>query len=51
MLDQPSPEARIWGTAAVCARSVEAGVHVLRVHDVDPIRQVVTMAAAVARQP
>jgi dihydropteroate synthase len=51
VLDQPSPEARIWGTAAVCARSVEAGVHVLRVHDVDPIRQVVTMAAAVARQP
>ena len=50
VLDQPSPEARIWGTAAVCARSVEAGVHVLRVHDVDPIRQVVTMAAAVARQ-
>lgn len=51
VLDQPSPEARIWGTAAVCARSVEAGVHVLRVHDVDPIRQVVTMAAAVARHP
>lgn len=51
VLDQPSPEARIWGTAAVCARSVEAGVHVLRVHDVGPIRQVVTMAAAVARHP
>ncbi|WP_114992624.1 dihydropteroate synthase [Synechococcus sp. UW179A] len=50
VLDQPRAKARIWGTAAVCARAVEAGVHVLRVHDVGPISQVVTMAAAVARQ-
>ena len=50
VLDQPRAKARIWGTAAVCARAVEAGVHVLRVHDVGPIHQVVTMAAAVARQ-
>ena len=50
VLDQPRAKARIWGTAAVCARAVEAGVHVVRVHDVGPIHQVVTMAAAVARQ-
>ena len=50
VLDQPRAKARIWGTAAVCARAVEAGVHVVRVHDVGPISQVVTMAAAVARQ-
>ena len=50
VLDQPRAKARIWGTAAVCARALEAGVHVLRVHDVGPIHQVVTMAAAVARQ-
>ena len=50
VLDQPLAKARIWGTAAVCARAVEAGVHVVRVHDVGPISQVVTMAAAVARQ-
>ena len=50
VLDQPLAKARIWGTAAVCARAVEAGVHVVRVHDVGPIHQVVTMAAAVARQ-
>ena len=50
VLDQPRSKARIWGTAAVCARAVEAGVHVVRVHDVGPIHQVVTMAAAVARQ-
>ena len=50
ILDQPRAKARIWGTAAVCARAVDAGVHVVRVHDVGPIHQVVTMAAAVARQ-
>ncbi|QNI55093.1 dihydropteroate synthase [Synechococcus sp. BIOS-E4-1] len=50
VLDQPLAKARIWGTAAVCARAVEAGIHVVRVHDVGPISQVVTMAAAVARQ-
>ena len=50
VLDQPRAKARIWGTAAVCARAVEAGVHVVRVHDVGPISQVVIMAAEVARQ-
>ena len=50
VLDQPRAKARIWGTAAVCSRAVEAGVHVVRVHDVGPISQVVTMAAAVSRQ-
>ncbi len=47
VLDEPRAKARLWGTAAVCARAVEAGVAVLRVHDVGPIRQVVTMAAAI----
>ena len=50
VLDQPRAKARIWGTAAVCARAVEAGVHVVRVHDVGQISQVVNMAVAVARQ-
>ena len=50
VLDQPRAKARIWGTAAVCARAVDAGVHVVRVHDVGPIHQVVTMAAAVSRR-
>lgn len=49
VLNQPKPKARIWGTAAVCARAQAAGVHVLRVHDVGPIHQVVTMGKAVAR--
>lgn len=50
VLNQPRAKARIWGTAAVCARAVDAGVHVVRVHDVGPISQVVTMAAAVTQQ-
>ncbi len=49
VLNQAKPKARIWGTAAVCARAQAAGVHVLRVHDVGPIHQVVTMGKAVAR--
>ena len=49
VLDEPRARARIWGTAAVCARAVAAGVQVLRVHDVGPISQVVRMAAAVQR--
>jgi dihydropteroate synthase len=47
VLDEPRARARLWGTAAVCARAVDAGVAVLRVHDVGPIHQVVTMASAI----
>ena len=47
VLDEPRPRARLWGTAAVCARAVDAGASVLRVHDVGPIHQVVTMASAI----
>lgn len=47
VLNQPRPKARIWGTAAVCARAQSAGVHVLRVHDVGPIHQLVTMGEAI----
>ena len=51
VLNQPRPKARIWGTAAICARAQFAGVHVLRVHDVGPIQQLVTMGAAIGRKP
>ncbi|MEB3158989.1 MAG: dihydropteroate synthase [Synechococcus sp.] len=46
VLNEPRAKARLWGTAAVCARAVSAGVAVLRVHDVAPIRQVVSMSAS-----
>ena len=45
VLDEPRAKARLWGTAAVCTRAVAAGVAVLRVHDVAPIRQVTQMAS------
>jgi dihydropteroate synthase len=48
VLDEPRPRARLWGTAAVCALAVAAGVRVLRVHDVGPIAQVARMAQAIS---
>ena len=47
VLNEPRSKARLWGTAAVCCRAVAAGVAVVRVHDVRPIRQVVQMADSV----
>ncbi len=47
VLNESRPERRLWGTAAVCCRAVDAGVAVLRVHDVEPIHQLVTMASAI----
>ena len=38
---------RIMGTAAAVAASVLHGAHILRVHDVEPMRDVVTMATAI----
>ena len=48
VLDEPRPRARLWGTAAVCALAVAAGVRVVRVHDVGPIAQVARMAQAIS---
>jgi len=44
VLNEPRAKARLWGTAAVVARCVAAGVAVVRVHDAGPIAQVVRMA-------
>jgi len=44
-----APAERVWGTAAVAALAVAAGVQFLRVHDVAQMRQVVDVAAAVTR--
>ena len=45
VLDEPRPKARLWGTAAVACRCAQAGIAVLRVHDVGPINQTLRMAA------
>ncbi|MCX7598018.1 MAG: dihydropteroate synthase [Armatimonadetes bacterium] len=43
------PQERLWGTAATCAVGVAAGAHVLRVHDVEEMRQVARMTDAILR--
>ncbi len=45
VLNQPESNARIWGTAAVVCRCVQAGVAMVRVHDVGAINQTLRMAA------
>jgi len=47
VLNEPRAQARIWGTAAVVARCVAAGVAVVRVHEGRPMAQTVRMAAAI----
>ncbi len=46
-----SPQERLMGTAAVVATAAAAGAHLYRVHDVKPIRQVMTMIHAVRTAP
>jgi dihydropteroate synthase len=41
---------RDWGTAAAVTAAVLAGVHILRVHAVDPMRQVVRVAEEIRRR-
>jgi dihydropteroate synthase len=41
---------RMYGTAAAVAAAVAGGAHILRVHDVLPMRQVADMAWAIARE-
>lgn len=51
ILDQPDPAQRAWGTAGAVAASVSAGAHILRVHDVRPMREVTQVAYAIAQAP
>ena len=43
------PEQRLWGTAATVAAAVLGGAHIVRVHDVPEMRQVVALADAILR--
>jgi len=49
VLVEPRANARLWGTAAVCAQAIGAGADVLRVHDVGPIVQTARMTDAIVR--
>lgn len=48
ILGQSDPQLRLWGTAATVAWSLANGASVVRVHDVEPIAQIVRMIHAIA---
>ncbi len=47
VLNESDPNKRIFGTAAVAARCVIAGVNLLRVHDIKEISQVIKMTKSI----
>ncbi len=47
LLDIENPKERIFGTAAVITRCVQAGIDVVRTHDVKPIKQVVKISESI----
>ncbi|MBW4584254.1 dihydropteroate synthase [Aetokthonos hydrillicola Thurmond2011] len=50
ILNQPNPEARIWGTAAACCAAIFNGADILRVHDIKEMHEVSLVADALVRQ-
>ncbi|MDB9374157.1 dihydropteroate synthase [Nodularia sphaerocarpa] len=50
ILNQPEPKARVWGTAAACCAAISQGADLLRVHDVQQMRDVSLVADALFRQ-
>ncbi|MBE9052649.1 dihydropteroate synthase [Nostocales cyanobacterium LEGE 11386] len=49
ILDQPDPKVRVWGTAAACCAAIFNGADILRVHDVQEMRDVSLVADALLR--
>ncbi|NMG05839.1 dihydropteroate synthase [Brasilonema sp. UFV-L1] len=49
ILNQPNPKARVWGTAAACCAAIFNGADILRVHDVQQMRDVSLVADAIFR--
>ena len=47
IINESDPNKRIFGTAAVAARCVIAGVNILRVHDIEQISQVIIMTSSI----
>ncbi|HIK57071.1 MAG TPA: dihydropteroate synthase [Synechococcales cyanobacterium M55_K2018_004] len=50
LLNQPDPQLRVWGTAAACCGAIAGGADILRVHDVQEMRQVCQVADALWRK-
>ncbi|OOV36476.1 dihydropteroate synthase [Candidatus Synechococcus spongiarum LMB bulk10D] len=51
VLVRPDPCQRVWGTAATVCKAVAGGAAVVRIHDVEAMAQVVTMADALWPSP
>ncbi|MGH1396376.1 MAG: dihydropteroate synthase [Trichormus sp.] len=49
ILNQPDPKARVWGTAAACCAAIFNGADILRVHDIQAMRDVSLVADAIYR--
>ena len=49
ILNQPDPKARVWGTAAACCAAIFNGADILRIHDVEQMRDVSMVADAISR--
>ena len=49
ILNQPDPKARVWGTAAACCAAIFNGADILRVHDVEQMRDISMVADAIWR--
>ncbi|BAB76085.1 dihydropteroate synthase [Anabaena sp. FACHB-709] len=49
ILNQPDPKARVWGTTAACCAAIFNGADILRVHDVQEMRDVSLVADALFR--
>ncbi len=48
ILNEPDPTRRVFGTAATVAQAALTGVHLVRVHDVQAMRQVADVVAAIS---
>ncbi len=49
ILNQTDPKARTWGTAAACCAAIASGADLIRVHDVQAMRDVCRVADAIWR--
>ncbi|MFN6565116.1 MAG: dihydropteroate synthase [Nostoc sp. ChiSLP01] len=49
ILNRPDPKARVWGTAAACCAAIVNGADILRVHDVQEMRDVSLVADTIFR--
>lgn len=50
VLQQADAKQRIWGTAAACCAAIAGGADILRVHDIDEMRDVCQVADAIWRK-